>query len=151
MYTIQGKIWCTWHIHFPRQSTYATRTLSVGGLHTLQPFTSHQQHWMEPTAPDKKCSRHNPQHTGWLIHRSATQFLFQDNHWSSNGSQASVDNMLYQFTKPTPACDRYVQYLLMEANPSVLNRHKRVIQPWRCQLVISHSLTFSTNGPPLST
>jgi hypothetical protein len=27
------------------------------------------------------------------------------------------------------ACDRYVQYLLVEGNPSVLNRHRRGLQP----------------------
>jgi hypothetical protein len=34
----------------------------------------------------------------------------------------------------SPACDRYVQYLLAEANRTVLNRHMRGLQPWRCQL-----------------
>jgi hypothetical protein len=33
---------------------------------------------------------------------------------------------LHQLTGPiTPACDRYVQYLLVGTNPSVLNRHRR--------------------------
>jgi hypothetical protein len=72
---------------------------------------------MNPTAPEKKSSRHNPQHAGWLIRRSPTQFLSQNNHWSSNDSQTSVDNKLHQFTGPiTPACDRYVQYLLARDN-----------------------------------
>jgi hypothetical protein len=63
---------------------------------------------------------------GWVIHRSATQFVSQDNHWSNNESQASVDNRLQWFTGPiTPACNRYVQYLLAGANPSVLNQHRR--------------------------
>jgi hypothetical protein len=34
----------------------------------------------------------------------------------------------------SPTCDRYVQYLLMGANRMVLNRHRRGLQPWRCQL-----------------
>jgi hypothetical protein len=29
----------------------------------------------------------------------------------------------------SPACDRYVQYLLMGANRTVLNRHRRGLQP----------------------
>jgi hypothetical protein len=33
-----------------------------------------------------------------------------------------------------PACDRYDQCLLTGANPSVLNRHRRGLQPWRCRL-----------------
>jgi hypothetical protein len=36
---------------------------------------------------------------------------------------------LPQLTGPiSPACDRYVQYLLTGANPSVLNRHMRGLQ-----------------------
>jgi hypothetical protein len=34
----------------------------------------------------------------------------------------------------SPACDRYVQYLLARANRTVLNRHRRGLQPWRCWL-----------------
>jgi hypothetical protein len=45
---------------------------------------------MDPTAPEKNGSRHNPQ-PGRVIHMSATQFLFQHSHWSSNESQASID------------------------------------------------------------
>jgi hypothetical protein len=37
-----------------------------------------------------------------------------------------VVTQLHQLTGPiTLACDRYVQYLLAGANPSVLNRHRR--------------------------
>jgi hypothetical protein len=35
---------------------------------------------------------------------------------------------------------------LTGANPSVINRHRRGIQPWRCRLATSHSPTFSTDG-----
>jgi hypothetical protein len=45
-----------------------------------------------------------------------------------------------------PACDRYVQYLLAGANPSVLNRHRRGLQPWRCWPSISHSPIFPISG-----
>jgi hypothetical protein len=38
IYTLQGKIRPTRHVRFPRQSTYARRTLPVGGPHTWQPF-----------------------------------------------------------------------------------------------------------------
>jgi hypothetical protein len=30
------------------------------------------------------------------------------------------------------ACDRYVQYLLMGGNRTVINQHRRGLQPWRC-------------------
>jgi hypothetical protein len=45
----------------------------------------------------------------------------------------------------SPTCDRYIQYLLAGANPSVLNRHRRWLQPWRCQLTTYYSPTFPTS------
>jgi hypothetical protein len=62
---------------------------------------------------------------------------------------------LHQFTGPiSRACDRYVQYLLTGANPSVLNRHRRGLQPWRCWLTTYPLLNLpnqlsllSPNGP----
>jgi hypothetical protein len=63
-----------------------------------------------------------------------------------------VVTQLHQFTGPISAtCDQYVQYLLAGANPSVLNRHRRELQAWRCQFFTSHSPSFPTDGPPLST
>jgi hypothetical protein len=47
------------------------------------------------------------------------------------------------------ACHRYIQYLLAGVNLSVLNRHRQ--GPWRCRLSTSHSPTFPTDGPPIST
>jgi hypothetical protein len=34
------------------------------------------------------------------------------------------------------ACDRYVQHLLVGANRTVLNRHRRRLQPCRCRLAM---------------
>jgi hypothetical protein len=67
MYTLQWKTRSTRHVSFPRQSTYAQHTLPVGGPHTWQTFTRHRQIWIDPTAPEKKSSRHNPQHASWPI------------------------------------------------------------------------------------
>jgi hypothetical protein len=72
---------------------------SCGGPHTWQPFVSHQQRWTYPTALEKKGSRHNPQ-PGWVIHRSATQFLSQHSHWCSNESQTSIDSRLLGLPGP---------------------------------------------------
>jgi hypothetical protein len=47
MYTLQGKIRPTRHIHFSCQSTYIRRTLPMGGPCTWQPSTSHRQSWTE--------------------------------------------------------------------------------------------------------
>jgi hypothetical protein len=64
---------------------------------------------------------------------------------------SQVVTQLHQFTGPiTPACDRYVQYLLARANSLVLNWHRRGLQPWRCRLSTHHSPTFPTDSPPLS-
>jgi hypothetical protein len=79
--------------------TNMTCTLPVGGPRTWQPFASHQQHWTVHTAPEKKGSWHNPQ-PGWVIRRSATQFLSQHSHWSSNESQTSVDSRLLGLSSP---------------------------------------------------
>jgi hypothetical protein len=63
---------------------------------------------------------------------------------------------LHQFTGSiSPTCDRYVQYFLAGANPSVLNRHRQEVQPFRCRLGtyplldLSIQLSpFPPNGPP---
>jgi hypothetical protein len=56
---------------------------------------------------------------------------------------------LHQRTGPiSPACYQYVQYLLMGANPSVLNRHRQGLQPRRCWLATYHSPTFPTSCLP---
>jgi hypothetical protein len=142
-----GKTRYTQHVHF-----YASpHTLHTDSTRTWQPFVSHQQHWMDPTAPKKKCFWYNPQ-PGWMIRRFTTQFLSQDNHWSSNESQTSVDNMLHWFTGPiNKACDWYVQYLLAGVNPSILNRHRHGIQSCMFQLSTSLSPTFPTDSPTIST
>jgi hypothetical protein len=43
LYTLQGKTRPTRRVRFPRQSTYARRTLLAGGPRTWQLFTSHRQ------------------------------------------------------------------------------------------------------------
>jgi hypothetical protein len=65
---------------------------------------------------------------------------------------------LHQLTRPiSPACDRYIQYLLVGANPLVLNRHRWGLQPWRCRLAtyplpdLPNQLSpLSPNGPARS-
>jgi hypothetical protein len=121
---LTGETWPTWYVCFPRQSTYTRRTLPTGGPHMWQPFMSHRQGWTDTTAPEKKC---------YQLHLSARlsgprdppQFLFQDNHWSSRLKSSICRHQATRFTEPiSPACDQYIQYLLMGTNPSVLNRHR---------------------------
>jgi hypothetical protein len=53
---------------------------------------------------------------------------------------------LHQLIGPiTPACDRYVQYLLVGANRMVLNRHRRGYNLGGAGLPHTHSPTFPTS------
>jgi hypothetical protein len=59
---------------------------------------------------------------------------------------------LHQLTGPIlPTCYRYVQYLLTGTNPSVLNRHRRELQPWRCRLATYPLPDLPNQLSPLST
>jgi hypothetical protein len=57
--------------------------------------------------------------------RDPPQFLSQHSNWSSALKPNICQQQVTRFTGPiSPACDRYVQYLLMGTNPSVLNWHR---------------------------
>jgi hypothetical protein len=78
--------------------------------------------------------------------RVHTQFLSRANQWSRGRKPSSYRWPTIRLTDPiSPARDRYVQYLLAGANPSVLNRHSRGLQPWRWRLATYHSSTFPTS------
>jgi hypothetical protein len=75
-----------------------------------------------------------------------TQFLSRASHWSSGGKATLYRQPATRLTRLiSPACDQHIEYLLVGANPSVLNRHRRGLQPWRCQLSTYHSPTFLTS------
>jgi hypothetical protein len=74
-----------------------------------------------------------------------TQFLSRASYWSSGGKVTLYQQLATRLTGLiSPACERYIQYLLAGVNSSVLNRHRRRLQPWRCRLATYHSLTFPT-------
>jgi hypothetical protein len=79
------------HVHptyaFCGQSTYVAtiRKLSIA---LDRPYCSREKGL--PTQPQ----------LGWVIHRSATQFLSQHSYWSSNESQTSVDSRLLGLSGP---------------------------------------------------
>jgi hypothetical protein len=100
MYTLQGENRSTRHVRFPRQSTYARHTLLAGGPRTWQPFMRHRQIWTDPTAPEKRGSRHNPQHAGWLIRRSVPSFSPDPANEAGGVSQAPDDNQLLGLPGP---------------------------------------------------
>jgi hypothetical protein len=126
----------TLSLHMVLDHTYLTRSTHSNLSH------SHQQSWAGPG------SWHNPQHAGWPICGSVPSFspktaieVVQTNpiiYWRS----------ATRLTGPiSPVCDRYVQYLLTGVNPSVLNQHRRGLQPpkgpARSQVIQSqHSLKW---------
>jgi hypothetical protein len=63
-----------------------------------------------------------------------------------------VVTQLYQLTGPiSPACDRYVQYLLMGINPSIFNRHSRGLPHRNLRIATALSPPFPfkySTGPP---
>jgi hypothetical protein len=61
------------------------------------------------------------------------------------GFSPTITQLLQLTGLISPACDRYVQYLLIGANPSVLNRHRWGLQLWRCRFATYHSPTFPTS------
>jgi hypothetical protein len=67
--------------------------------------------------------------------RVRTQLLSHKQLKSSGGKVNSCGQLTTRLTRLiSPACDRYVQYLLAGANRTILNRHRRGLQPWRCRL-----------------
>jgi hypothetical protein len=76
----------------------------------------------------------------------ASFFLRCDSPGVGERGFGSMVTQLLQFIGPiSPACDWYIQYLFTGANPSVLNQHRRGLQPWRCQLATYHSPTLPTS------
>jgi hypothetical protein len=153
MYTLQGKTRPTRHVCFPLQSTHAWRMLSAGSLRTWQPFTGSHEVKIGPLHPEEVLATKDrlAQPSSWV-----TSFLLPCD--SPGVGERGFDTMvtqLHQFTGLiSPACDRYVQYLLAGANWMVLNRHRRGLQPWRCRLATyplpdlsNQQSLLSPNGP----
>jgi hypothetical protein len=64
-----------------------------------------------------------------------TQLLNHNSQWSSGEKSSFCWQSTTRLTGTiSPACDRYVQYLLTRANRTVLNRHRWGLPPWRCRL-----------------
>jgi hypothetical protein len=100
MYTRPGKTGPTRHVRFPRQSTYARRTLPAGGSHTWQPFMRRRQIWTNPPALEKKGSQHNPQHVSWPIRGSIPSFPPEPANEAGGVSQAPDGDQLLGLPGP---------------------------------------------------
>jgi hypothetical protein len=143
----------------PTHHTHPTLSLSMVPNHTYLTWSMHsnllcnrQQSWAGLLLPRKRASD--------TIHSTPAD-------WSMGSYLVSLPKTAIEAVEAKPifcsqpgtrltgpislACDWYVQYLLVGSNPSVLNWHRQVLQPWRCRHSTSHSPTFPTDGPPLST
>jgi hypothetical protein len=134
MYTLQGKTQPTWHMLstlspcIVHDHTYVTRSTYSNLSY------SRQQIWIDPLhprrgAPDIIYGTTVIRSTG-LYPASLPQQLKSSGEKSSSCWQSTT-----RLTGPiSPACDRYIQYLLAGANRTFLNRYRRGLQPWRCRL-----------------
>jgi hypothetical protein len=150
MYTLQGKTRPTCHVHFTRQSTYARRTLLAGS-----PVHGNLS-WVINRIEQAHCSQEERPLTQstvrrWPI-RGSVPIFSPDLANEAVGAKPSIYQWLAtRLTGPiSPVCDLYIQYLLAWANPSVLNRHRWGLYPWRCRLSTYHSSTFLTSCLPFS-
>jgi hypothetical protein len=110
---------------------------------TRQLFVLTQHSQTNPTSPEKKGSRYNPQHAGWSIHGSTTQLLSPNIHWSSNEKQASVDEQATSVYCAYISRMWSIYSILARGDPSVHNRHRR-------GLLFHITLPTLPNRPPSS-
>jgi hypothetical protein len=151
MYTLQGKTRPTRHIRFPRQLTYAQCTLPAGGPHTRHPFTRHRQIWTDPTAPEKKGLLTQSKAHQLTDPRVRTQLLSWASQWSRGRKLSSWQWSTTRFTGPiSPACDWYVQYLLMGPTEWSLTDPSEGYNLGGADLPHTHSPTFPTSCLPFS-
>jgi hypothetical protein len=80
-----------------------------------------------------------------------TELLSHNSQWSSGEKSSFCRQPTTRFTGPiSPACNRYVQYLLAGASQTVLNRPRRGLQPWRCWFATYPLLDLPNQLSPLS-
>jgi hypothetical protein len=78
-----------------------------------------------------------------------TQLLSHNSQWDSREKTSFYWQPATRLTMfISPACDQYVQHLLTGVNSSVLNWHRRGLQPWRHWLFTYHSSAFPTDCLP---
>jgi hypothetical protein len=100
MYTLQGQTRPTRHVRFLRHPTYTRRTLPAGSPHTWQTFMKSSTAMDRATAPEKKGSRHNPQHAGWPIRGSVPSFSPEAAIEAVGVKTSSVSNQLLGLPGP---------------------------------------------------
>jgi hypothetical protein len=150
MYTLQGKTWSTCH---------TLSTLSPRMVHDHMYLTrfaysnlsySRQQIWTYPLHSKRRAP--DTIHSTTAI-RSAGPYpaSLPQQPKSTGEKSSSCWQPTTRLIRPiSPACDRYVQYLIAGANLTVLNRHRWELQSWRCRLVTYPLSNLSNQLSPLS-
>jgi hypothetical protein len=101
--------------HMISDHMYLTRSMHSNLSHSLQ------QIWTDPLLPRRRV----PDPTPSTCPQIRTQVLSHTTQWSSGENTSFCWQPATMLIGPiSPACSRYVQYLLTRANPSVLNWHK---------------------------
>jgi hypothetical protein len=148
MYTLQGKTRPTRHVRFPHQSTYVWRMLPPGGPYTWQPSMSHRQSWTESllprkgapdTIPNTPADRSVGPYPVSLLSQPMKQWR------KSNIHQLQATRFTGLIS---PACDRYVQYLLMGPTERSLIDTGGGYNLGGASLPHAHSMTFPTSCLP---
>jgi hypothetical protein len=145
MYTLQGK---KPDQHVTYASHASPRTPGVRFLWAV-PVRGNLS-WVIDRVEQAHCSREeglSTQSTArcWPIRGSVPSFSPEPANEAVGAKPSIYQQPATRLTRPiSPVCDRYVQYLLVGANRTVLNRHRRGLQPWRCRLSMYHSPTFPT-------
>jgi hypothetical protein len=99
MYTLQRKTQPTRHVRFPRQSTYAWRTLPTGSPCTSQPFVSHQHGWTDALLP-RKSALDSTSQLGWVVRGTRLSFSPNTVIEEVRLSQASIGGRLLGLSGP---------------------------------------------------
>jgi hypothetical protein len=143
MYTIQGKTRSTRYTLStldPRRVSDHTSHVVHGGNLSLVPMRLKQAPTPERSLSDQRQTGSTVV-SGHLILPPSRQSWSRGKRFRPSGYAGTL-----AYWAHIPAYDRYVQYLLTEANPSILNRHMQGLQPLRCRLSTSHSPTFPISG-----
>jgi hypothetical protein len=124
MYTLQGKT---------RPTRHTLSTLSSCMVHDRMYLTrstysklsyNHQQIWTDPIHPRRRAP--DTIHSTTVIRSVGPYPAYLPQQPKSSGEKScSCWQPTTRFTRPiSPACDRYIQYLLTGANLTTLNRHR---------------------------
>jgi hypothetical protein len=105
---------------------------------------SHQKCWTESLLLRKRDSRLHPQHAGWLIYGSPPSFLLKRTIEAVEKAKHLLTTSYISFWAHISSTWSVSSILTHGHQPSVLNQHRRGLQPWRCWLCTSLSPPFPT-------